>query len=374
MALQVSLRELFGEAVKKNASDVHISVGIPPVLRVDEKLHPLKHPPLDPADVRDIITTLLTEEQFESYLNKKELDFSLHYPISSDGMSVRLRGNCFFERGNMAMAFRVIPKTIRLIEHLILPKQLHDVARRRQGLFLVTGPTGHGKSTTLAAIIQEINISRSCHIVTIEDPIEYLFHSDRSMIHQREIGIDTTSFAEALKRVLRQDPDVIMIGEMRDLETVRAALTAAETGHLVLATLHTPDAPQSIDRILDVFSPHQQDQVKLQLANVLIGICSQQLLPLPGGGRIVATELMWAVPAVRNCIRERKIHGLKSIIQTGLDQGMHTMDQDLARLIREGKVPYELAASYAFDIKDLDRMVLGEGTSAFAGEEVMGRR
>jgi len=374
MTLQISLRELFSEAVKKNASDIHLSVGIPPVLRVDEKLQTLRHPPLGPEDIRDIITTILTEEQFEKYLNRKELDFSLHFVISDEGMSVRLRGNCFFERGNMAMAFRIIPKTIRLIEHLILPKQLHDVAKRRQGLFLVTGPTGHGKSTTLAAIVQEINMTRSCHIVTIEDPIEYLFHSDRSIIHQREVGIDTESFSEALRRVLRQDPDVIMIGEMRDLETVRAALTAAETGHLVLATLHTPDAPQSVDRILDVLPPHQQDQVKLQLANVLIGICSQQLIPLPGGGRMVATELMWAIPSVRNCIRERKIPGLKSIIQTSSDFGMHTMDQDLARLIKEGKLPYELASSYAFDIKELDRMVFGEASPRYSGEGVAGRR
>jgi len=374
MALQRGLRELFSEAVKRNASDIHISVGIPPVLRVDEKLYPLKHPPLDAADVRDVIITLLTEEQFERYMAKKELDVSFQFTISDEGMSLRIRCNCFFERGNMAMAMRIIPKTIRLIEHLILPKKLHEVARKRQGLFLVTGPTGHGKSTTLAAIIQEINMTRSCHIVTIEDPIEYLFHSDRSIIHQREVGIDTIDFAEALKRVLRQDPDVIMIGEMRDLETVRAALTAAETGHLVLTTLHTPDAPQSVDRILDVFPSHQQDQVKLQLANVLIGICSQQLLPLPGGGRMVATELMWAVPSVRNCIRERKIPGLKSIIQTGSDFEMHTMDQDLARLVREGKVPYELAATYAFDARDLDRMVFGEGSPSVAGEGVASRR
>ncbi len=374
MALEIGLRELFKEAVKVNASDIHISVGFPPMLRVDEKLHPIKHPPLDASDLRDIVTTLLSEIQFENYLNRKELDFSFNFTISEMESSVRFRGNCYFERGNMAVALRIIPKIVRLIEHLLLPKQLHEVARKRQGLFLVTGPTGHGKSTTLAAIVQEINMTRNCHVVTIEDPIEYIFTSDRAVIHQREIGIDTTSFNEALRRVLRQDPDVIMIGEMRDLETMRAALTAAETGHLVLTTLHTPDAPQSIDRILDVFPPHQQDQVKLQLANILIGICSQQLIPLPGGGRIVATELLWAVPAVRNCIRERKISGIKSLIQTGSESSMHTMDQDLARLIKEGKLPYELASAYAFDIKDLDRMVFGEGPSVFTGERVLGRR
>jgi len=202
MALEIGLQGLFKEAIKANASDIHISVGFPPMLRVDEKLHPIKHPPLDASDLRDIIATLLSESQFESYLNRKELDFSFNFTVSETESSVRFRGNCYFERGNMAIALRIIPKTVRLIEHLLLPRQLHDVARRRQGLFLVTGPTGHGKSTTLAAIIQEINMTRNCHIVTIEDPIEYIFTSDRAVIHQREIGIDTNGFDEALRRVL----------------------------------------------------------------------------------------------------------------------------------------------------------------------------
>lgn len=356
MSLRLGIQELFTEASRRNASDIHISVGFPPTFRIDEQLYPIDHPPLTATDVRSILSRLISETQLERFYNERELDFSFNFTLAN-GEIVRFRGNCFFERGNLALALRLIPQRIRLIKHLLLPPQIQEVTKRRHGLFLVTGPTGHGKSTTLAAIIQEINLTRSCHIVTIEDPIEYIFTSAKSLIHQREVEVDTSSFAEALRRVLRQDPDVIMIGEMRDLETTRAAITAAETGHLVLTTLHTPDSPQSIDRILDIFPPHQQEQVKLQLANILIGVCSQQLIPLPGGGRIVSTELMWAVSAVRNCIRERKIHGLKSIIQTGLDQGMHTMDQDLARLVKEGKLPYDLAASYAFDLKDFNRVL-----------------
>jgi twitching motility protein PilT len=226
-----------------------------------------------------------------------------------------------------------------------------------RGLFLVTGPTGSGKSTTLAAIIQQINMTRFCHIITIEDPIEYLYISERSIIHQREIGSDTKSFSEALKRALRQDPDVILIGEMRDLETVSAAVTAAETGHLVFGTLHTPDAAQTIDRMIDVFPPHQQDQVRIQIANILVGVCSQQLLPLPGGGRMVATELLLANPAVRNCIREAKTSQIKGIMQTGAAMGMHTMDQDLAHLVSEGYIARSDAFTYSYDTKELERLL-----------------
>jgi len=356
MSLQLEIQDLFFKASSVSASDIHISVGNPPIFRVDEQLHFIDHPSLSAEDVKTILSSLIPDFQLKRFYSEKELDFSFNFTLPN-GETIRFRGNCSFERGNIAIALRLIPQKIRLIQHLLLPSQIQEVAKKRHGLFLVTGLAGQGKSTTLAAIVQEINLTRRCHIVTIEDPVEYTFTSAKSLIHQREVEVDTTSFAEALKRTLRQDPDVIMIGEMRDLETTRAAITAAETGHLVLTTLHTPDGPQSIDRILDIFPYYQQDQVKLQLANILIGVCSQQLIPLIGGGRIVATELMWAVPAVRNCIRERKIHGLKSIIQTGLDQGMHTMDQDLVRLIKEGKLPQDLAISYTFEQKEFSRML-----------------
>jgi twitching motility protein PilT len=258
--------------------------------------------------------------------------------------------------GALAMALRMISATIMLPREQHLPLALEDVCRERRGLFLVTGPTGHGKSTTLAAMIQQINTTRSEHIVTIEDPIEYLFNSEASMIHQREVGSDTNSFTESLRRVLRQDPDVIMIGEMRDLETISAAITAAETGHLVFATLHTPDAAQSIDRIVDVFTASQQNQVRLQLSNILIGICSQQLIPRMGGGRVVATELLLANPAIRNCIREGKTSQIKTTMQTSRDSGMHTMDQDLVRLVREGKLEYGNAQRFAYDIKEFESL------------------
>jgi len=356
MSLRFEIQDLFSEASRRNASDIHISVNVPPIFRVDEQLRRIDHPPLSVEDVKMILSRLISDLQFKRFYSEKELDFSFNFPLGN-GETIRFRGNCFFERGNIAIVLRLIPQEIRLIKNLLLPSQIQEVAKKRRGLFLVTGPSGHGKSTSLAAIIQEINLTRNCHIVTIEDPIEYMFTSVKSLIQQREREEDAASFAEALKRTLRQDPDVIMIGEMRDLDTTRAAITAAETGHLVLSTLHTPDSSQSIDRILDIFPAYQQDQVKLQLANILIGVCSQQLIPLLEGGRIVATELMWAVPAVCNCIRERKIHGIKNIIQTGLDQGMHTMDQDLIRLVKEGKLPKDLAASYALERKEFNRML-----------------
>ena len=271
---------------------------------IDEQLYPIDHPPLTATDVR-VYCLVISETQLERFYNERELDFSFNFTLAN-GEIVRFRGNCFFERGNLALALRLIPQRIRLIKHLLLPPQIQEVTKRRHGLFLVTGPTGHGKSTTLAAIIQEINLTRSCHIVTIEDPIEYIFTSAKSLIHQREIEVDTSSFAEALRRVLRQDPDVIMIGEMRDLETTRAAITAAETGHLVLTTLHTPDSPQSIDRILDIFPPHQQEQVNTARQHIDRSLFQSSFLP--GGGRIVATELCGCFCSAK-LHQERKIHG-----------------------------------------------------------------
>jgi len=352
-----SIVTLLEETLRADASDLHVGVGIPPALRKDGELEYLtSYPAFEAEDIWSMVRELLSEERVKQAREHFEVDFSFEMSFG-EGRVSRFRGNCFIERGNPSMALRVIPKNIRSLEDLHLPKSLQGVADQLRGLFLVTGPTGSGKSTTLAAIIRRVNMNRRCHIITIEDPIEYLHASERSVIHQREVGTDTTSFAEALKRALRQDPDVILVGEMRDLETIGAAVTAAETGHLVFATLHTPDAPQSIDRIIDVFPPHQQQQVRMQLSHILIGICSQQLVPLPSGGRICATELLYATPGVRNCIREGKVGQVKSIMQTSAAAGMHTMDQDLARCVREGVFPYEHAQKYAYDRKDLERLV-----------------
>ncbi len=355
--MTTSIVTLLEETLRGDASDLHVGVGIPPALRKDGDLEYLTdYPAFSPEDVWSMVRELLSEEQLKRVEEHCEMDFSFEMSFA-EGRVSRFRGNCFIERGNPSLALRVIPKNVRTLDDLQLPQSLRGVAEHLRGLFLVTGPTGSGKSTTLAALIRHINMSRRCHIITIEDPIEYLHASERSVIHQREIGSDTKSFSEALKRALRQDPDVILVGEMRDLETIGAAVTAAETGHLVFGTLHTPDAPQSIDRIIDVFPPHQQQQVRMQISHILIGICSQQLIPLPSGGRICATELLYATPGVRNCIREGKVGQVKSIMQTSAAAGMHTMDQDLARCVREGTFPYEHAQKYAYDRKDLERLV-----------------
>ena len=281
----VSMQALLAEVLRSGASDLHLSVGFPPAFRRDGRLHMAAQiSPLSAEDLWRYAESILSPRQLEDIRRDKDLDFSFGYtPPTGEG--ARFRGNCYYERSNLTMALRTITSRIRTLKQLDMPPLLTEVAQKPRGLFLATGPTGSGKSTTLAAIIQEINMNRRCHVVTVEDPIEYLFTSERAIIHQREVGFDTPSFSEALRRVLRQDPDVIMIGEMRDLETVGAAVTAAETGHLVLSTVHTPDAAQSIDRIVDVFPAHQQNQVRLQLSNILIGLCSQQLIPLPGGGR-----------------------------------------------------------------------------------------
>lgn len=354
----LSLNRLLGSVIQLNASDLHLGVGLHPSLRIDGSLQPVKMAPkLSEADVERLVREVLSSDQWVRLHENRELDFSFSVKTGS-GKSARFRGNCYFTLGTLAMALRMINASILLPSELHLPKALEEVCRQRRGLFLVTGPTGHGKSTTLAAMIQQINITRCEHIVTIEDPIEYLFNSESSVIHQREVGSDTRSFAESLKRVLRQDPDVIMIGEMRDLETISAAITAAETGHLVFATLHTPDAAQSIDRIVDSFTAAQQNQVRLQLANILVGICSQQLIPMTGGGRVVATELLLANPAIRNCIREGKTGQIQTTMQTSRDSGMHSMDQDLVRLVREGKLEYGNAQRYAYNPKEFESLFM----------------
>jgi twitching motility protein PilT len=357
----VSIEALLGEVVKRNASDLHISTGLPPSMRIDGDLYPVGYvDPLNEEDIKFLISSMVSEQKVEELYDRRELDFSFTYK-GTHGDSARFRGNCFFQLGTLGIALRMIPTTIRTTRQLLLPAYLDEIPMKKRGLFLVTGPTGSGKSTSLAAIIQQINLTRKVHVITIEDPVEYMHTSERAIIHQREVGADTRTFAEALKGALRQDPDVILIGEMRDLETISSAMTAAETGHLVLATLHTQDAAQTIDRIIDVFPPYQQQQVRQQLSTTLIGVCSQQLLPVQGGGRVVATELLVANSAVRNCIREAKTSQIKSFLQTGSQSSMHSMDQDLARMVKEQKIPYDLAYEYAYEPKDLQRLVYESG-------------
>ncbi|MDI6891852.1 MAG: type IV pilus twitching motility protein PilT [Actinomycetota bacterium] len=350
-----ALNDLLMEAFEKGASDLHLTVGVPPTIRVHGVLVHLDHPVLAQEDTKGLVYSILNDEQRERLEKNWELDFSYSLPGKA-----RFRVNIYFQRGSCAAAFRLIPAEIRGLEELGLPLALEGLAKRPRGFVLVTGPTGSGKTTTLASLIDIINETQEVHIITIEDPIEYLHQHKKAIVNQREVGSDTKAFASALKYVLRQDPDVILIGEMRDLETISVALTAAETGHLVFATLHTQDSPQTIDRIIDVFPPHQQQQVRIQLAGTLQGIISQQLLPTSDGkGRIVAVEVLTPTPAVRNMIREAKTHQIYNAIQTGQKYGMQTMDQALAGLYRRGKITYEIALERAIDPQDL-RQLLGK--------------
>ena len=350
---KVKIEALLEEVIKKDASDLHLQFGLPPMLRVDGALVPVPETkPLGAKDLEELIFYLLDDQQKEILLKDKEIDFSFAF-----GDVGRFRVNAFHERGNLAAALRLIPVKIRTIEDLGLPKVLNDFTAFPRGLVLVTGPTGSGKSTTLASMVDKINRERKAHIITIEDPIEYQHPHKSSILVQREVHFDTFSFGAALRSALREDPDVVLIGEMRDLETIAAAITIAETGHLVLATLHTNNAAQSIDRIIDVFPPHQQQQIRVQLSSILSGICSQRLIPMIGGGRIAAAEILVATPAVRNIIREGKTHQLDAVIETGADKGMQSMDKTLVGLIHAGKITYEEAKNYAIDIEQLDRLM-----------------
>ncbi|MCL4424970.1 MAG: type IV pilus twitching motility protein PilT [Firmicutes bacterium] len=335
----MDLQQLLREAVLKKASDLHLTVQSPPVLRINGELTRWGTSPLNAADTEGILLQILTEEQKRRFEAQGDLDFS--YSLPGQG---RFRVNAYRQRGTVALALRVIPYQVITLEELGFPPVVASLARQERGLVLVTGPTGSGKSTTLAAMIDLINSEQSCHIITLEDPIEYLHRHKLSVINQREIGSDTQSFALALRSALRQDPDVILIGEMRDLETISIALTAAETGHLVLATLHTTDAPQTVDRVVDVFPPHQQQQIRVQFAAVLQGILAQQLLPRADRpGRVAALEILVATPAVRNLIREGKTHQLSSALQTGAKYGMQTMESSLRVLAERGLIsPEEL--------------------------------
>jgi twitching motility protein PilT len=333
-----SLYDLLKMMIERNASDLHITTGSPPRLRVDGKLDLIDHPPLTPADTKALCYSILTDAQKHRFEENNELDLS----FGVKGLS-RFRGNVFMQRGAVSGAFRTIPFEIRTFKELGLPEIMNDLVKRPRGLILVTGPTGCGKSTTLAAMIDRINNERYEHIITVEDPIEYLHAHKKCLVNQREVTADTVSFKAALKYVLRQDPDVVLIGEMRDLETIEAALTVSETGHLTLATLHTNSAVQTINRIIDVFPPHQQEQIRVQLSFVLEGILAQQLIPKKSGkGRVLAVEIMVPNPAIRNLIREDKIHQIYSMMQTGQTKfGMQTMNQSLFDLYTKGLLSYE---------------------------------
>ncbi len=351
----VRIETLLEEVIKLKASDLHIQVALPPMLRVDGSLTPVTGAPiLNEEMVESLVFAILDDEQKQILLKDKEFDFSFAF-----GDLGRFRVNAFHERGNLAAALRLIPTEILTTEQLGLPEVVKKFADYPRGLVLVTGPTGSGKSTTLASLVHKINVEKATHIVTIEDPIEFTHKSIKSVIVQREVHYDTYSFSAALRSSLRQDPDVVLLGEMRDLETIAAAITIAETGHLVFATLHTNSAAQSIDRMIDVFPPHQQPQIRAQLSNILMGICSQRLVPTIGGGRIVAAEVMVATPAVRNIIREGKSHQLEAVIQTGAEFGMQSMDKTLVGLIHAGQITYEEARNVAVDISELDRLMRG---------------
>lgn len=355
MTAQPKIEILLEEVIKKKASDLHLQVGLPPILRLDGALTPISGvEALTEETIEVLIFAILDEDQKQILLKDKEFDFSFAF-----GDLGRFRVNAFHERGNLAAAFRLIPNEVLTIEQLGLPQIVNKFADYPRGLVLVTGPTGSGKSTTLAAMIHKINHERAAHIVTIEDPIEFTHKSQNSVIVQREVHYDTYSFSAALRSSLRQDPDVVLIGEMRDLETIAAAITIAETGHLVFATLHTNSASQSIDRMIDVFPPHQQPQIRAQLANILMAIVSQRLIPTIGGGRVASAEILVATPAVRNIIREGKSHQLEAVIQTGAEFGMQSMDKTLVDLIHNGTITYDEARKYAVDLDELDRLMRG---------------
>ena len=352
---KTNFEDFLSIAIKENASDLHMSVGRYPTLRIDGAMIPLlKHDVLTPETVREFIFSILDEEQQQRFLQEKEMDISYNFRDRA-----RFRVNVFHERGFMSVAMRLIPTKIRSLEELGLPAALGDFTKFQQGFLLVTGPTGHGKSTTLAALIDLINHSRADHIITIEDPIEYLFTSDRSTVNQREVGIDTNDFHRALKSLFREDVDVAMIGEMRDAETMRTAVTAAETGHLILSTLHTNTAAQTIDRILDTFPPTQQNQIRAQLASTLIGIISQRLIPRVSGGLVPAIEIMMMNSAVRNLIRENKIYELDLVIETSSESGMISLNRSLIELVRTGEITMENATLYTSKPEELQTLIRG---------------
>lgn len=351
---EMHIDDLLRNVTERGASDLHLTVGLPPILRVDGSLVRTNYQPLGPSDTQRIVYDILTNEQVEKFERTKELDFS--YGVKGIG---RFRVNVYRQRGSVGAALRSIPDQIPTFEQLGLPPILRELTKKHSGLILVTGPTGSGKSTTIACMIDTINSENPVHIMTMEDPIEYLHRHKRGMVNQRELGQDTDAFGNALRAVLREDPDVILIGEMRDLETISAALTLAETGHLVFGTLHTRCAPQTIDRVVDVFPPHQQDQIRVQLSNTIESVVAQQLLPRTGGGRCAAIEIMVATSAIRNLIREGKTYQIYSALETGAQFGMQTMDRQLSDMHRMGYISQEEALSRAIDRENLKRLIQG---------------
>jgi len=348
--------DLLMEANQRGASDLHLSEALPPVVRVDGRLLRLNYEALTAQDIQRLIYAILTNQQIQWFEKVRELDFS--YGLHGVG---RFRFNAYRQRGVIGVATRAIATKVPSLEELRLPPLLRDLTRRPSGLILVTGPTGAGKSTTLASMVDIINQERDCHIMTIEDPIEYLHSHRRAMINQRELGQDTNSFENALRAVLREDPDVILVGELRDLETIAAAITLAETGHLVFATLHTRNAPQTIDRIVDVFPPYQQGQIRVQLSNALEAVIAQQLLTKTGGGRVPAVEIMLSNSAVRNLIREGRSEQLASCIETGAGIGMQTMDRALVQLLRLNSISMDTARAASLDPDNLQRLLKSFG-------------
>ncbi len=358
----IDLADLLLEVLARRASDLHLTAGAHPMIRVRGRLTPLEDfPVLMPTDTRELVYGILSNDQRQ----KLETDWQLDFAYAIPGHA-RFRVNAYYQRSAIGAALRLIPFEMPSIADLGLPAVLHDFARKPRGLVLVTGPTGSGKSTSLAAIIDEINATREEHILTIEDPIEFLHAHQKCLVNQRELGSDAQTFSAALKAALRQDPDVILVGEMRDLETIHTALTAAETGHLVFATLHTQDAPQTIDRVIDVFPAAQQQQIRVQLSVALQGIVTQQLLPTAdGSGRVAACEVLVPTPAIRNLIREGKTHQIYSALQTGAQSGMQTMDSALAALVRAGRISAKLAEERSTTPQELRRL-LGGGGSLYA--------
>lgn len=347
------IQTLLKKTVERGASDLHLTVGAPPTLRIGGDLSPIADlGPLNPEEVESLVLDLTSEEQKDLLLTQKEIDFSFAY-----GDVARFRVNAFHQRGYLAASLRRIPIKIPTLDELNLPKILYDFCKLAQGFILITGPTGHGKSTTIASMVQQINETRPVHIITIEDPIEYVYPHKKALIDQREMHLDTYSWEVALRSALREDPNVVVIGEMRDYETIASAITIAETGHLVFATLHTNSAAQTIDRIVDVFPEAQQQQVRVQLSSILEGVISQRLVPAISGGLTPAVEILLPSPAVRSVIREGKTHQLDNIIATSFDQGMISLERALATLVNDGKVALEVARSHALRPEELNRLV-----------------
>lgn len=349
----MEIKDLLQLTVDRGASDLHLMPGIPPTVRVEGKLSPVQgEVVLTPDSIEKFLKDILSSEQFDKLLANKELDFSLPY-----SQKARFRVNAYTQKGNLSVAMRMVPLSIPDLDELGLPKILHSFTGLKQGFILVTGPTGHGKSTTLASMINEINTLRSEHILTIEDPIEFIFHPKKSIISQREMGFDTHSWSVALRSALREDPDVVLVGEMRDHETIQSALTVAETGHLVFATLHTNSAAQTIDRIVDVFPNEQQSQVRLQLSNVIEAVFSMRLIPGIKGRRVPAYEIMLGTSAIKTSIRDGKTHQIDNILQTSTEVGMNTLEMSLATLVRQGQIDVETAQAYSLRPEELSRLI-----------------